>query len=110
MKKTRNLTPAEANTLIKDSDALLIDVREQDEWDKVRIPGALHKPMSRFAEWHTSLPKDRTVIVQCRSGTRSAKVAKALRKHSKHPDVANLSGGIIDWAQGSFPIDAGPTR
>lgn len=110
MKKTRNVTPAEANILIADSDALLIDVREQDEWDKVRIPGALHKPMSRFAQWHQDLPADRMVVVYCQSGSRSAKVAKALRKHTNHPNIANLSGGIIDWAQGSFPIDAGPAR
>ncbi|GBE25078.1 MAG TPA: rhodanese-like domain-containing protein [Actinobacteria bacterium] len=110
MKKTKTVTPAQANTLITDSGALLIDVREQDEWNKVRIPGAVHKPMSRFADWHDSLPRDRTVVVHCQSGARSAKVVKALRKHSKHPDVTNLSGGIIDWAQDNYPIDAGPAR
>jgi rhodanese-related sulfurtransferase len=110
MKKSKTVSPAQANDLITDSGALLIDVRELDEWNKVRIPGAIHKPMSRFAEWHNSIPKDRTVVVHCQSGARSAQVVKALRKHTKHPDVTNLSGGIIDWAQGNFPIVAGPQR
>lgn len=90
------MTPIEAVDLIAD-DAMLIDVREQDEWDTERIPGALFRPMSQINSWYPDLPRDRTVIVQCHTGQRSASVVHALVTQAGFENVFNLSGGIAGW-------------
>lgn len=90
------VTPLEAVDLIAD-DAMLIDVREQDEWDLERIPGAVFLPMSQINSWYPDLPKDRPVIVQCRSGNRSASVVHALMTQAGFDNVFNLTGGIVGW-------------
>lgn len=78
-------------------DAMLIDVREQDEWDDERIPGALFRPMSQINTWYPDLPKDRPVIVLCRTGQRSTSVVHALITQAGFDNVFNLSGGIVGW-------------
>ena len=86
--------------------ALLIDVREQQEWDRVRIPGFELRPMSTINDWYGDLPKDRTIVVSCRSGNRSAHVVKALIEQAGFADVHNLAGGIIAWAEAGFAVEA----
>ena len=105
----RQVTPNEAHTLMTESGALLLDVREQDEWDEARIPGSVHKPMSTFQDWYDTLPGDRTIVVHCHSGGRSAQVVAALLKHTDLSDVANLDGGIADWEESNLPIDTEST-
>lgn len=90
------VTPLEAVDLMSD-DAMLIDVRELDEWDTERIPGAIFRPMSQINSWHQDLPRDRTVIVACRTGQRSASVVHALITQAGFGNVFNLSGGIVGW-------------
>ena len=90
------VSPLEAVDLM-DEDAMLIDVREKDEWDTERIPGALFRPMSQINSWYPDLPKDRPVIVQCRTGQRSASVVHALINQAGFENVYNLSGGIVRW-------------
>lgn len=55
----------------------VLDVRRQDEWDRKHIPGARHVPHVRLAEHLDALPRDKTLLVHCQSGVRSA-VAAAL--------------------------------
>ena len=105
----RQVTPHEAHTLMTESGALLLDVREQDEWDEARIPGSVHKPMSTFQDWYDTLPGDRTIVVHCHSGGRSERVVAALLKHTDLSDVANLDGGIADWEESNLPIDTEST-
>lgn len=86
-------------------DALLIDVREPQEWDRARIPGFELRPMSTINDWYIDLPKDRTIVVSCRSGNRSAHVVKALIEQAGHDDVHNLAGGIIAWAEAGYEVE-----
>ena len=88
--------------------ALMVDIREADEWEEVRIPGAEFKPLSEINDWFESLPRDRTVILQCRSGNRSAMAADALIRQAGMDNVLNLAGGIIAWHQAGLPIDLEP--
>ena len=65
------LTPAEAAVLLDGHDApLLIDVREEAEWNEVHIPGALLIPLSQFVARQGEIPEGRALIMQCRSGGR----------------------------------------
>lgn len=90
------VTPIEASELLAQG-AMVIDVRERDEWDAERIPGAILKPMSTINEWYSELPREGTVIVQCRTGSRSAHVVAALMEQAGFTNVVNLEGGIVGW-------------
>ena len=86
--------------------ALLIDVREPSEWSLGRIPGARLRPLSTINDWYQDLPRDRTIVVACRTGSRSARVVEALIEQAGFESVTNLAGGIVAWAQAGFPIEA----
>jgi rhodanese-related sulfurtransferase len=75
-------------------DAVVIDVREPNEWAGGTLPGARKMAMSRFnTEWQ-QLDPGTSVLVVCRSGNRSNSVAKALDA-AGFDRVANLSGGMV---------------
>lgn len=74
----------------------LLDVREQYEHQICRIPGAELIPMGELTKRSAELPHDRDIIVMCRSGQRSARVAQYLKSHG-FPRVHNLDGGILAW-------------
>lgn len=101
------VTPDEAAEMVGDG-ALLIDIRERKEWDMLRIPGAEFKPMSTIQEWFADLPRDQDIILQCRSGSRSAHATHALLTQAGFERVFNLSGGIIAWHTAGLPIERGP--
>lgn len=85
--------------------ALLIDIREQNEWDAARIAGAELKPLSQINDWYEELPRDRNVILYCRSGQRSAQAVQALTTQAGFDNVLNMTGGIIAWADAEHPIE-----
>ena len=88
--------------------ALLIDVHEQTEWDEARIPGALLRPMGTINEWFADLPTDREIVFQCRTGSRSAQVVKALSSQAGMENVWNLTGGIVAWVKAGNRVDYDP--
>ena len=90
------VTPIEASELLEQG-AIMIDVRERDEWETERIPGAIFKPMSAINDWYADLPREGTVIVQCRTGSRSGQVVGALIAQAGFENVVNLEGGIVGW-------------
>lgn len=101
----RQLRPAEAMDLVKRGEAVVVDVREPDEWAEARIPGARHIPLAQVLDRADELPTDRLVILQCRSGNRSQMAAEALVE-TGHEQVANLAGGIGAWARAGLPVEA----
>jgi rhodanese-related sulfurtransferase len=101
------LTPAEAAALLSGPNApLLIDVREESEWNEVHIPGAILIPLSQFVARQDEVPAGRALIMQCRSGGRSGQAALALRAAGRG-NVANLAGGITDWEAAGLPVTYG---
>jgi len=90
-------------------DAYILDVREQDEWDAGHTPGAHHIPMSSLIARMEEVPADRTVVVLCRSGHRSAQVTNYLATRGRD-NVVNLDGGIVDWVTAGRPIVADDGR
>lgn len=76
---------------------VVLDVRERWEQDIARLPGTLDIPMSDVPSRLAELPKDRDIVVMCRSGGRSSKVAEYL--HRMGYRASNLTGGILGWAR-----------
>lgn len=99
---TTELNPAEAESKIGDG-AQLIDVRQRYEWDAGRIDGAVHVPLEELPAKAAELDRDREVVVQCRSGSRSAFAVAALREAGF--DAFNLAGGLQAWVADGKPIE-----
>jgi rhodanese-related sulfurtransferase len=91
------------------SDAYLLDVREQDEWDAGHAPGAHHVPMSALMARIDEVPAEGDVVVICRHGQRSAQVVNYLISQGRD-NVVNLDGGIVDWVSAGHPIVADDGR
>lgn len=79
---------------------MLIDVREPFEHAAASITGAILIPMGEVMSQLDALPTDKTVVVQCQSGGRSARVTAALR--AKGYDAVNLVGGIQAWKRAGY--------
>ena len=90
----------EAARAAASGEALLLDVREDDEWAHGRAPGAVHVPMGELRT--DTVPRDRAVLAVCRVGSRSAAVAEALA--SLGYDVRNVTGGMQAWASAGLPV------
>jgi rhodanese-related sulfurtransferase len=87
------------------AEAVLLDVREVDEWTAGHIDGAQHVPMNRVPQHVTysdSLPADRPIVVVCKMGGRSAQVTVWLNQQGF--DAANLDGGMLAWASAGRPM------
>ena len=83
--------------------ALLLDVREQNEYDEEHIPGAQLLPLSELMARFDELPKDQEIVAQCRSGKRSAQATDFLRAQGY--DVTNMEGGILRWKAEGLPTE-----
>jgi rhodanese-related sulfurtransferase len=93
--------PTEAHERL-DAGAVLLDVREPDEWMAGHAPEATWIPMRELAGRQAELPSDRPIVVVCRSGERSGRVALALQRAGY--DAANLTGGLLAWAHAGLPV------
>ena len=83
-------------------DAVMLDVREPDEWQAGHVADATWVPMGELAARQDEIPKDRFLVVACRSGNRSARVTQALVAAGY--DAANLVGGLQAWAEAGQPL------
>jgi rhodanese-related sulfurtransferase/glyoxylase-like metal-dependent hydrolase (beta-lactamase superfamily II) len=104
------VTPIESADLL-DGGAVLVDVREPDEWEAGHAPRARLLPMGQVLERVAEIPTEQAVVVVCRSGGRSAAVTQVLR--ARGYDATNLAGGMRAWAAAGRPVvadDANPGR
>jgi rhodanese-related sulfurtransferase len=99
----KHINAAEAKRLV-DGGALLVDVREVNEYADENIPGARNAPLSRIAgEKIEGAP---AVVFHCKSGARTRMNAAALAQ-STHADVYILVGGIEAWKAAGYPVKRG---
>jgi rhodanese-related sulfurtransferase len=101
MAEIRNVTPEEARRLAEEG-ALLLDVREAEEWVAGHAPDASHLPMSALSDRAAEIPQDRVVVCVCRVGGRSAAVTDALAQAGW--EAINLAGGMEAWAAAGLPV------
>ena len=85
---------------------LLVDVRETNEFEDVRAPGAVLVPMSTFAAAAGELPADRPLMLVCHLGGRSAAAAGFLIRSGRN-DVVNVAGGMDAWERAGLPVRRG---
>jgi hydroxyacylglutathione hydrolase len=83
----------------------VLDVRGRAEWDAGHIRGAINIPLGYLVDRLGELPRDTPVVLQCRSGARSAIAASLLQAHGLS-NVFNLSGGLAAWEREGYPLEA----
>jgi molybdopterin/thiamine biosynthesis adenylyltransferase/rhodanese-related sulfurtransferase len=95
-----------AREILGEDSAVLVDVRERDEWDEGHIPGAVHVPRGNLeSRIENAVPdKSRQVVVYCASGNRSAFAAKTLEELG-YEHVVSLAGGFTDWKRNGNPVE-----
>ncbi|HEV2888634.1 MAG TPA: rhodanese-like domain-containing protein [Jatrophihabitans sp.] len=88
-------------------DAVLLDVREQHEWEAGHAPQARHLAMSELAGRVSEIPTDVAVVCVCHGGGRSGAVTDALNRAGFN--ALNLRGGMVAWEAAGLPVldDAG---
>ncbi|MDD1628035.1 MAG: rhodanese-like domain-containing protein [Methylococcaceae bacterium] len=93
-----SISPQDASAMYAGKKAVIVDVRENSEWNEQHIPGAIHIPLGQLNERLSELKqyKDSPVITQCKSGGRSAQAFDVL-KLAGFAKVYNMEGGIIAW-------------
>jgi rhodanese-related sulfurtransferase len=99
----RDITPEEADALVREQDAQLIDVREDQEWDAGRIGGARHVVLGEVAAQAATIDQERPVVFYCRVGARSAMAADAFRRGGY--EAYSLAGGLEAWAGEGRPLE-----
>ena len=99
----RDITPEQAEALVREQDAQLIDVREDREWDAGRIGGARHVTLGEVASQAPTIDQERPVVFYCRVGARSAMAADAFRQGGY--EAYSLAGGLEAWAAEGRPLD-----
>jgi len=83
-------------------DAVILDVREDDEWVHGHVVGATHIPMGEVPSRLDDIPEGDPVYVACRSGGRSARVAAWLNRNGF--DAVNIAGGMGEWEAVGRPM------
>ena len=96
----------EAQRRLDRREALLIDVREPDEWVAGHVAGATHIPLGDLEARLAEVPRDRPVLLFCRSGNRSGKATAFLRRQG-FGQATNVEGGIIAWQGAGLPVTRG---
>lgn len=102
------VSAAEATLLINREDALVVDVREADEFAAGHLQDARHIPLSKLTERVAELEKfkDKPIILCCATGLRSGKGCSELLKLG-FSRVNNLAGGVDAWVAAGYPVKKG---
>jgi len=95
---------ATVNALLNNDEVLLIDVREQWEYDEGHLPGITLIPMGEVPVRLDEIPTDKEVIFTCRSGNRSGQVTDFMRQQG-FTNVHNMEGGIVAWQAAGYQVE-----
>ena len=105
MSPVKDVGTLEATRLIN-SNAVLVDVRETQEYEGGRLPKAVHIPLSQLESRSGELAKlkDRPVVAYCMTGNRSSLAAKILER-AGFKDIYQLRGGYRAWKDAGLPVE-----
>ena len=99
------LSPEDVEARVRRGHALLIDIREPDEFARRHIPGALSRPLSEIAATRLGEIPDTDLIFTCRSGMRTSANAERLAATVTGPAYV-LTGGVDGWEKAGLPVEA----
>ena len=85
--------------------AVVIDVRQPDEYDEGHVPGARLIPLAEVGQRLDEVPAGAEVLVVCRSGGRSLKAAEVMAAAGRQ--AVNVAGGTLAWIEAGHPVARG---
>jgi rhodanese-related sulfurtransferase len=88
-------------------EAVIVDVREPDEWDQARIPGAILIPLSEFKSANIPNPGGKHLVFHCRSGRRCGLAAEIAVGEGYTGVIKRMEGGFLAWAQAGYETESG---
>jgi rhodanese-related sulfurtransferase len=103
MTDLKTISPQRAAELMRQG-AVLVDVREADEYAREKIPGARHHALSRIDAEHPARPGDDILIFHCRSGARTKGNAPRLAQAAGSCAAFVLEGGLDAWKKAGLPV------
>jgi rhodanese-related sulfurtransferase len=98
-----SIAPIDAQARLASGRAVLVDIREADEFARAHIAGALSQPLSGWESAHLAIDPDADVIFTCRSGMRTAGACDRLAARV-HGDALVLYGGLDGWSRAGLPV------
>jgi rhodanese-related sulfurtransferase len=102
----KHIAPEEAYYAAKNNRAILLDIREEYEWnEKLDLTEVLYHPMSLIMDRLKHITDDKTIVVVCTKGERSTKIVNLLNRQG-FKSVANLDGGINEWKKQNLPMES----
>lgn len=107
--RIRETNPREVRQKQENSESFyLVDVREDNEWEKGHLPGAIHLGKGIIErDIAQRIPSTQMeVVLYCGGGSRSALAADALREMG-YTNVASMAGGYREWLNTGYPIEGG---
>jgi rhodanese-related sulfurtransferase len=90
------------------SGTLVVDVRTQEEWDEYHAPNTTLIPLDQLPNRLSELPKDKEILVVCRSGNRSQEGRDILL--SAGYNATSMTGGLKEWYAKGYPIEGAPAQ
>lgn len=84
--------------------AFFIDVRTQEEWNEFHVPNTSLVPLDQLPARLNEIPKDREIIVVCRSGNRSQE-GRDILLNAGFTSVTSMTGGLSDWRASGYPVE-----
>lgn len=99
--KVHDVDAATVRSWLESGQAVLVDVREVDEYLNERIEGATLRPLSTFDPSAVPLPNGQRIVLQCRTGDRSRRAALRLLADGQN-EAYHLAGGIMAWKGAGF--------
>lgn len=90
------------------SGAVLVDVRETEEYVEAHVPGAIHIPLGQLPSRLDEVPEGEPVYVICRSGARSLRGAEVLDAAGRQ--ALSVAGGTMGWIEAGHPVITGTER
>lgn len=103
LESTAEVSVSEAQELISKEAPYLLDARRKAEFVEGYIPGAANITHTRLLSRMSEVPRDRPILINCRSGIRSGRACSLLQKHGYR--VTNLAGGFLAWEKANAKID-----
>jgi len=91
---------------LRDAGAFVLDVREPFEWVEGHIPGSTLIPLAELPARIAEVPKDRQILVVCRSGNRSQS-GRDILVQAGFTNVTSMDGGVVQWGASGRPIVSG---
>jgi rhodanese-related sulfurtransferase len=86
----------------------VVDVRTQEEWDEYHVPNVPLIPLDQLPDRLNEIPKDKIILVICRSGNRSQEGRDILL--SAGYQATSVTGGIKEWYAKGYPIEGAPAQ